>query len=374
MLHAGLVAASLVVGLAALEAGMWLVHPPASSYPLPRNLMTAASGVWTLSPGFQGVMDNRVDFRAKTVSVDDRGVRRAPAARGEPPRRRLFVLGDSQTFGHGLNDDETWPARLQALLDAQTPGTRVENWGVPGINIDQYVARLDRVLAEARSGDIVLTGVSWNDLITPQNPAWAMRVIEGYLVQSAAGTAEAPAADARTAARVRLYDYTGIVVPPFQDIQHFAAMLAVNSALASFLVPRLRGLWQRWRPSTPLTQVVEGQVPDVNFLLLRHMKERAEPRGVGFGVVLLPERYFIDDAMYEAYSGGGRFFPERNYMNYLARPLCRSLEIRCIDPFEALVSGHRREPVTFRVDGHYNARGAAIIADVVAGQIGSLQP
>lgn len=337
--------------------------------------MTAASGVWTLMPEFRGVMDNRIDFRAKTVSADARGVRRAPPAMREPPQQRLFVLGDSQTFGHGLNDDETWPARLQGTLDSGRPGTRVENWGVPGINIDQYAARLDRVLAEARSGDAVLVGVSWNDLITPQNPVGVMRVVEGYLVNAPASPSSAePRADAPTAARVRLYDYTGIVLPPLQDAKQFAEALAANSALASFLMPRLRALWQRWRPATPLTQVVEGQVPEANFWLLYDMKERARARDIGFAVVLLPERYFIDDTLYEAYSGGGRFFPERNYMGHLARPLCRSFGIPCIDPFDALTEHHRREPVTFRVDGHYNPRGAAVIAEIVARQLDSLLP
>jgi len=375
LLNAGLVFASLTVGLALLEAATWLIRPPPSPYSLPRNLMTAASGVWTLTPDFRGVMDNRVDFRAKTVTADARGVRRGPAT-AAAPHRRLFILGDSQTFGHGLNDDETWPARLQETLNTHRPGTRVENWGVPGINIDQYATRLDRVLAEARDGDFVLVGVSWNDLITPQHPIGVMRLVEGYLVNALAEPAnppgETPAPDTATAARVRLYDYTGVVLPPLQNAKQFAEALAANSALASLLMPRLRALWHRWRPGTPLTQIVEGQVPDANFWLLYDMKERARRRGVGLAVVLLPERYFIDDALYLAYSGGGRFFPERNYMAYLARPLCRSFDIPCIDPFDALTERHRNKPVTFAIDGHYNTVGADVVAGVVAKEITDL--
>jgi hypothetical protein len=374
VLNAALVSASLIVGLAALELGTWIIHPPPSPYPLPRNLMTPASGVWTLSPGFRGVMDNRVDFRGKAVSADANGIRRTPAAR-EPSQRRLFVLGDSQTFGHGLDDSETWPARLQAHFDRRRPGTRVENWGVPGINIDQYSARLNYVLAAAQPGDRVLVGVSWNDLITPQSASGVMRVVEGYLVKAPARDAARPAPtpapedDSATAARVRLYDYTGIVIPPFQGMKELAEGLAANSALASFVWPRLRSLWHRWRASTPLIQIVEGRVPEANFWLLYDMKQRAAGRGLDFTVVLLPERYFIDDALYHAYSGGGRFFPERNYMGYLARPLCQSFAISCVDPFDALYEHHRHEPVTFRFDGHYNERGAAVVADVVAQQL-----
>ncbi len=376
LLNAGLVTASLIAGLVMLEVATWLVHPPPNPYSLPRDVMSSASGVWTLTPDFRGVMDNRVDFRAKTVTADARGVRRAPQMASGATQRRLFVLGDSQTFGHGLSDDETWAVRLQSLLDERRPGTRVENWGVPGINIDQYAVRLGRLFDEAREGDAVLVGVSWNDLITPQNPVGVMRVVEGYLVNAPANptAADPTAADPATVARVRLYDYTGIVLPPLQDAKQLAEALAANSALAAFLMPRLRALWHRWRPATPLTQIIEGQVPEANFWLLYDMKQRAKARGISFAVVLLPERYFIDDALYHAYSGGGRFFPERNYMGYIARPLCRSFEIVCIDPFDALAEHHRREPVTFLVDGHYNPVGANVVASVLAREVANLLP
>ena len=377
----------LGVGLAVIEATAWIIHPPPRSYSIPRDMLTQASGVWTLTPDFRGVMDNRIDFRGETVNADSRGVRRGPAAVGTPVYRRLFVLGDSQTFGHGLNDDETWPARLQGLLDIERPGTQVENWGVPGINVDQYAERLKRLLVAAKAGDAVLVGVSWNDLITPQTRQ-AMSIVEGYLVNAPAKPQEpafpaeqvpttvptGAATDPATAARVRLYDYTGVVIPPFQDLQQFAEALALNSALASFLVPRLRALWHRWRPKTPFPELLAAQVPDANFWLLFNMKEEAKARGIAFAVVLLPERYFIDDAMYHAYSGGGRFFPERNYMGYIAQPLCRSFDISCIDPFEALVEHHRREPVTFHVDGHYNPAGAAVVAAVLARELKSFLP
>lgn len=372
LVNALLVLGSVLAGLVLLEAATWLIYPPPSPHPLPPNLMTAASGVWTLTPDFRGVMDNRVDFRGAVVTVDGRGVRRAPPPASEP-KRRIFVLGDSQTFGHGLPDDQTWPARLQRALDASRPGIQVENWGVPAINIDQYAARLERVLAVARPGDAVLAGISWNDLITPQDRNEVMRVVEGYLVTgSAKNDGEASPRDggteAEVAARLRLYDYTGVVIPPYQDLKQFAEVFAANSALASLLMPRLRALWHRWRSSTPLTQIVAEKVPEANFWLLNDMKRRAAAKGVAFAVVLLPERYFVVDSMYAAYSGGGRFFPEQNFMGYLTRPLCASFDLVCIDPFPVL-HRHQHAPIYFRIDGHYNARGAELIGDHVAEQL-----
>jgi GDSL-like Lipase/Acylhydrolase family len=384
LLNLCLVVGAVLVTLAALEAALWVIHPPPRPYDLPRDLMTQMGGPWILRPNFHGVMDNRVDYVGVPVNVDSRGVRVSTPPAEPNPARRIFALGDSQTFGHGLPDDESWPSRLQAILNRRGAPVRVENWGVPAINIDQYSARLPSVLAEAKSGDLVLVGVSWNDLITPASAPSLMHVVDGYLVSGGhgaptpdgSGTASAtppepekppapatPSAD--ELARVRVYNYTGIVIPPLQSLKELSDAIAANSALGSVVIPRLRELWHRWRSQTPLTQIVEGHVPEANFWLLYDMQERAAAKGVGLAVVLLPERYFIYDDLYEAYSGGGRFFPERDYMGYLARPLCQSFHMTCINPFPVLLA-HQREPLTFAVDGHYNARGAALIADYVA--------
>jgi lysophospholipase L1-like esterase len=46
---------------------------------------------------------------------------------------RIACLGDSSTFGYNVEQDETYPRRLQALLDAEYPGKfEVLNFGVPG--------------------------------------------------------------------------------------------------------------------------------------------------------------------------------------------------------------------------------------------------
>ena len=55
-------------------------------------------------------------------------------------------------------------------------------------------------------------------------------------------------------------------------------------------------------------------------------------------------------------------------------PLCRRYGIACFDPFEMLVA-RNREGLVFPVDGHYNPRGARLIAgfaaDAVAGLLGA---
>lgn len=83
---------------------------------------------WTLRPG----------FRSPTVTVDERGRRRAldrPAAPSDA--LRLAAFGDSFTFGDDVADRDAFPEAL-ARLDA---GIDVANYGVPGYGLDQAFLR-----------------------------------------------------------------------------------------------------------------------------------------------------------------------------------------------------------------------------------------
>jgi hypothetical protein len=52
---------------------------------------------------------------------------------------RIVVVGDSFSFGEGVNDDETYPAKLEKML----PNTEVLNLAVHGYGIDQMTLRLN---------------------------------------------------------------------------------------------------------------------------------------------------------------------------------------------------------------------------------------
>ena len=77
--------------------------------------------------------------------------------------------------------------------------------------------------------------------------------------------------------------------------------------------------------------------------------------------MLLPNRLLFDDYYYRSYSQGGRVFPARDFMMYLARPRCARLGLECVSMFDALATDVR-DRHTFAFDGHFNARGAELIA------------
>lgn len=126
---------------------------------------------WTLKPSLRDfritgkILDNPIDF---VVNTRDR-LRVTPEPASRPavgPTRsrptRLLALGDSCTFGVGVDDDETWPAQLRGLLAATGREVQVLNAGVPGYTAFQGARLLERRGAELEP-DVVVASFGFND-------------------------------------------------------------------------------------------------------------------------------------------------------------------------------------------------------------------
>jgi lysophospholipase L1-like esterase len=103
------------------------------------------------------------DVRVRTNSLGLRGPELPPRVPGE---LRILVLGDSITFGDYVDEDETYPARLEARLRAAAPGrlVRVVNGGGPNLGTRDEAALLAE-LAPAVRPDLVLVGFYLNDSV-----------------------------------------------------------------------------------------------------------------------------------------------------------------------------------------------------------------
>jgi hypothetical protein len=113
---------------------------------------------WVPAPNLRKLKLNGA--RINTNSVGMRGAREYPLERSGAPR--IVAVGDSFTFGQCVNDDESFPGRLEQLL----PGSEVLNLGVMGYGHDQALQRL-RVQGLAYRPDVVLLGFHRMDM--PRN-------------------------------------------------------------------------------------------------------------------------------------------------------------------------------------------------------------
>jgi len=120
---------------------------------------------------FSPVSDYRLKpnqtFNVKTpeydvmVTTNRYGLRGGDIDRDRPCQ--ILVLGDSYTFGHGVNDEETYSHQLQKKLNASFPGTySVINSGHNGYDSRREAAYFETFGIQFNP-DLVIVGFAMND-------------------------------------------------------------------------------------------------------------------------------------------------------------------------------------------------------------------
>jgi hypothetical protein len=115
---------------------------------------------------------------ATDVRTNDRGLRGADW--GPPVPGEVIVVGDSQVFGLGVQEDETASAVLATRL-----GVPVRNAGVPTYGPQEYVALAKALIAERRPAAVVLVLNQANDWFEAHRPNRERhRVWDGWAVRA----------------------------------------------------------------------------------------------------------------------------------------------------------------------------------------------
>jgi lysophospholipase L1-like esterase len=105
---------------------------------------------WARAPFAVELRFNSLQFRDAEFGPRRRGV------------RRVAVLGDSFTEGQGVKEADTYPRRLEALLNASEPGRwEVLNWGRRGADFPRLYDTFEQMLQYAP--DVVVYGMFLND-------------------------------------------------------------------------------------------------------------------------------------------------------------------------------------------------------------------
>ena len=112
---------------------------------------------WRNRPGVAGPYGGDEFLTFVTINADGQRGPSHPVER-VPGKRRIAVLGDSQTWGDGVGDDETFVA----LLDGGD--TEVLSFATPGWGTDQEILVLDAEAARWKPDVVVLAFFLGNDL------------------------------------------------------------------------------------------------------------------------------------------------------------------------------------------------------------------
>jgi hypothetical protein len=113
--------------------------------------------------GARWVFRSTLSKTAPSVSLNSLGFRDREIGPKNPDRYRIAIIGDSFTYGNGIEEKDRFSNVIQASLG---PQYEVLNFGHPGNNMPEHLSELDYVLTI--HPDFVLLQLYENDFETPR--------------------------------------------------------------------------------------------------------------------------------------------------------------------------------------------------------------
>lgn len=285
---------------------------------------------WMLAGGGQPVA---------RVSINALGLRGPLAPRERRPGvRRVVTLGDSYTFGVGVEDDETYPARLRDVLAETLGDAEVLNVSFPSWNVRDAL-RAYREIARPYGPDVVVFGFT-NDDMAPTNPG--VRYTDNVLYRSVGRTALAQAFLMRGLARLPGYH---VEVPPELADLHREWRKHPVRIQRSPRDPRYRPLWDGATAALDeLASAVRADGAELLVLFFPRWEQVAAARDPDGSARVPPDTV-----------GGLRAWAEASDVDYL--------------DMLAPLAATRGDPQGAIAKGHPSAEGYAAVAAAVAAEL-----
>lgn len=158
---------TVMVSVLILEIALRVILPSPViwKYPQEYYIYDPEIGHW-LEPNQQAFTHD------KTVHINSAGIRdKEYSGHAKNGIYRILALGDSQTFGNGLELVDTWPKQLETLLNDNSIDIRYEiiNSGLPGSDTWQHEIIHQRMTSRYHPDAVILAFYA-NDAVVRYNP------------------------------------------------------------------------------------------------------------------------------------------------------------------------------------------------------------
>ncbi len=139
---------------------------------------------YVLTPGFSGYV-KRSEFETP-FQIGLLGLRGKDPGPLTPITFRILILGDSQAFGFGVTDDETFACHLETKLAQKYPDIDVQvlNAGVPGYGTADQFAFLKSKGKLFQPDLVIVQFLSVNDIEESRSPAKDWAIIQDRMLTS----------------------------------------------------------------------------------------------------------------------------------------------------------------------------------------------
>ncbi len=224
--------------------------------------LSAGKGlVYELKPG----SGFEIKKRGLSIRINNSGFRDQNYSPAKSDKKRIIFIGDSITYGWGLNLQETYHKQLEALFRAKNKATEVMGMGVVGYNtVQEYY--LTREKALEFNPDIVVLQICPNDF---QRTLGIKKKQKGK--------------------SFRLIAYHDIAIPYILGKGSFSRFLMRNSHLYKFLNLKIDGFLKKLNKNHEADEYfLLGE--DEAFLHLEKIKNLLDKEGIKFAAVIFPQK------------------------------------------------------------------------------------
>lgn len=325
-----------------------------------------------------------------TVSINSLGLRDREMRPGRGDKVRVVVIGDSFTFGYGVQAEEAWVKKVEFLVQKDGFEVEVVNCGKPGADPYHYAAWAERIIPVLRPDLVVVALLSDDVMLAP--PSWSFatrlvglsrRIFPNLTAVAAArlGGGAAPPMPAyhrskeenralnANAARFNLENGTAEQKARFAGLDSEVRKCFLEGNLNPHLVMIALGgpdLYSWW---TDLKAPMIKDWVERTGGCLKRIRNIAERHGAKVMALSVPLGVYVNREVHESIKRVGFQHPEgilsTDGPDEIARRACAAAGI----PWSTVTPEMRKHVdeagLYFPLDGHFTAKGHALYAELI---------